>query len=64
MTAFCLICLSNSAGSFPNITEFKALNAVAQLFDAALRLLEAVFASCTVANWHLLNRGSAAGRGW
>jgi len=51
--------LSHSAASFSIVSEAKALNASAQLFEAAVKLLKAVFDSCSKSNWHLLNRGTA-----
>jgi len=56
---FCLLCLSHSAASFSAITEVKAVNASAQLFAAAMKLLKVVFDSCTQSNWQLHNRGTA-----
>ena len=56
---FCLLCLSHSAASFSIVSEARALNASAQLFQAGVRLLKVVFDSCSKANWHLLSRGTA-----
>jgi hypothetical protein len=42
-----------------SVTELKALNASAQMFDAAIQLLKTVLESCLQSNWHLLNKGTA-----
>ena len=56
---FCLLCLSNAAATFTNVTEFKALNASCLLFSSAMQLLTVVLDSCLHPNWHLINRGTA-----